>query len=38
VLDHNSSMGLGFTIVGFLSLGIFFLFAIVRPKQLEVMK
>jgi len=38
VLDHNSSMGLGFTIVGFLSLGMFFLFAIVRPKQLEVMK
>lgn len=38
VLDHNSSMGLGFAIVGFLSLGIFFLFAIVKPKQLEVMK
>jgi DHA1 family bicyclomycin/chloramphenicol resistance-like MFS transporter len=38
VLDHESSMGLGVAIVGFLALGIFFLFTIVRPKQLEVMK
>jgi len=38
VLDKDSSMGLGFAIVGFLSLGIFLLFTVVRPKQLEVMK
>jgi len=37
-LDHNSSLGMGTAIAITLSLGIFFLFAIVKPKQLEVMK
>ncbi|CAB4548693.1 MAG: Bcr/CflA family efflux MFS transporter [Actinobacteria bacterium] len=38
VLDHTTSIGIGIAIVTTLSIGIFFLFAIVKPKQLEVMK
>ncbi len=38
VLDHTSSIGIGIAIVTTLSIGIFFLFAIVKPKQLEAMK
>ncbi len=38
VLDHDTSLGLGFTIVGFLSLGVIFMFTIVRPNRLELMK
>lgn len=38
LLDHTSSIGLGSAIVVSLGIGIFFLFAIVKPKQLEAMK
>ena len=38
VLDHTTSIGIGIAIVTTLSIGIFFLFAIVKPKQLEAMK
>lgn len=38
ILDHNSSLGIGIAIVATLSFGIFFLFAIVQPNKMEVMK
>ena len=38
ILDHSSSIGIGFTQFGFMALGIVILFTVVRPNKLEVMK
>lgn len=37
-LDHHSSIGIGFTMAGFMSLGIFLLYAVVKPNKLEELK
>lgn len=38
ILDHASSIGIGFTQAGFMLFGIIILFVVVKPKNLEVMK
>lgn len=38
VLDHNSSLGIGATMLGFMCLGIFLLYAVVKPNKMEAMK
>jgi DHA1 family bicyclomycin/chloramphenicol resistance-like MFS transporter len=38
VLDHTSSIGIGATMLGFMSLGIFLLYAVVKPNKMEAMK
>jgi DHA1 family bicyclomycin/chloramphenicol resistance-like MFS transporter len=38
VLDHTSSVGIGITMLCFMTLGIFLLYAVVKPNKMEALK
>lgn len=38
VLDHTSSIGIGITMLSFMTLGVFLLYGVVKPNKMEAMK